>query len=147
MKRRITLSIALALSVVLVSLMSSDRAAQAQNQTRVVADTGVMRLGPDQILRLTVSTRGGNDSNVRFRHLEYTDTGATTGVRKLAISTQDSSDLIPLTAGEATSVDFRRCDYPICIGVRGIVLSSRDVAVNAQIVNESTGEVTSQIVF
>ena len=148
MKRRITLSIALVLSIVLLSLMSSDSTAQAQNQLRVVADTGFITLGPNQILRLTVNTRDGNDTiNVRFRQQEYIDTGTTAGVRKLAVSSQDSSDLIPLMPGEATSLDFRRCASPICGGVRGMVLSnSQNVRVNAMIIDTVTGDTTSILI-
>ncbi len=145
MNRKITLSIALVVSVVLVSLMSSDRAVKAQNQIRVVADTGLITPGPNQILRLTVNAGAGNDTiNVRFRRQEYIDTGATAGVRKLAVSSQDLSDVIPLMPGEAASIDYRRCASPICGGVRGMVLTnSRDVRVNALIIDAITGEVVA----
>ena len=145
MKRRITLSIALVLSIVLVSLTSSDSTVKSQNQIRFVADTGLITLGPNQILRLTVNTRDGNDTiNVRFRRQEYIDTSTTAGIRKLAISSQESSDLIPLMPGEATTLDFRRCISPICGGVRGMVLSNnRGVQVNTMIIDSATGEVVS----
>jgi hypothetical protein len=148
MKRRITLSIALVLSIVLVTLTSSDSKAQAQNQIGVVADTGLITLGPNQILRLTVNTREGNDTiNVRFRRQEYIDTGTTAGVRKLAVSSQDLSDLIPLMPGEATSIDFRRCAYPMCSGVYAMVLSdSRNVRVNAMIIDTVTGNTTAVLI-
>ena len=148
MKRRITLSIALALSIVLVSLTSSDSTVKAQNQVRVVTDTGLITLGPNQILRLTVSNRDGNDTiNVRFRQQEYIDTGTTAGVRKLAISSQDSSDLIPLMPGEAVSLDVRRCAYPLCGGFYAHVLSnSQNVRVNAMIIDTVTGDTTSVLI-
>ena len=145
MKRKMTLSIALVLSIGLVSLLSSDSTVKAQNQIRVEADTGLITLGRDQILRLTVTAGAGNGtSTVRFRRQEYIDTGATAGVRKLAISSQDLSETIPLMPGEAASLDFRRCAYPMCGGVRAVVLSnSRNVKVTAIVFDTSTQRVVT----
>jgi hypothetical protein len=49
MKRKITLNTFAALIVSLVFLTS----AQAQNQVRAVADTGIITIGPNQILRIS----------------------------------------------------------------------------------------------
>ena len=123
MKRRITLSIALALSVVLVSLMSSDSTAKAQpGGLRRIADTGIVTLGPNQIIRLTVvgTGFGSNPDNLCFRRVEYGEgTCNSDGVCKHAISSQIESAMIPLVRGEGASFDLRRCIFPICGGVRG----------------------------
>jgi hypothetical protein len=74
MKRRIALAIAIALSVVALALMSSDSKVIAQGGgadfTRFRADTGVITLGPNQSLRITVAN-GLDQATVRFRRLEY----------------------------------------------------------------------------
>ena len=145
MKRKVTVSIALVLSIVLVSLIKSDSHVAAQNQIKIVADTGIIRIGPNQILRLTATPAGGNH-NFRFRQLEYEPVTSEAGITTLAVSSQTASDLITLTPDEAVSVDVRRCIYPMCGGVyvRGVVLSnSRNVRVNASIIDAVTGEVVS----
>lgn len=150
MKRKLTLSIALVLSMTIVSLISSDSTTQAQNQSRVVADSGVVTLGQNQALRLTVSAGSGNDAlTVRFRQLEYMQTACNGGVCKHAVSSQTTSNPITLAPGEAASSQITGKWYEVDLtSIRAMVLSnSRDVIVNAQIVNTSTGEVTSQIVF
>ncbi len=55
MKRKIILSITFVLSLTILLLTSSDSTAQSPNQFRVIADTGVVSLGPNQILRITAS--------------------------------------------------------------------------------------------
>ena len=145
MKRRITLSIALALSIVSVSLMKSDSTANAQQPERFVWDTGVITIGEGQILRMTLAKYISRDGGFRgvFRQLSYTQgTCNGDGVCNLAVASQDTSDPVTLMTGEAASIDFRRCISPICGGVRGIVLSnSRDVKLNAMIIDSATGEV------
>ena len=148
MKRRITLSIALALSVVLVSLMSSDSTAKAQpGGLRRIADTGIVTLGPNQIIRLTVvgTGFGSNPDNLCFRRVEYGEgTCNSDGVCKHAISSQIESAMIPLVRGEGASFDLRRCISPICGGVRGVVLSNnRNTRVTAMIIDTTTGEVVA----
>ena len=142
MKRRITLSIALALSVVLVSLMSSDSTAKAQpGGLRRIADTGIVTLGPNQILRLTVvgTGFGNNPDNLCFRRVEYGEgTCNSDGVCKHAISSQIESAMIPLVRGEGASFDIPRTAF----GVRGVVLSNnRNTRVTAMIIDTTTGEV------
>ena len=149
MKRRITLSIALVLSIVLVSLMSSDSTVKAQQPERFVWDTGIVTLRENQILRMTLAKYISRDGGFRgvIRRLSYTQgTCNGDGVCNLAVASQDTSDPVTLMTGEAVSIDFRRCISPICGGVRGIVLSnSRDVKVNAMIIDSATGEVVSLV--
>ena len=54
MKRRITLSITLVLSIVLVSLTSSDSRVSAEPPQRFNFDTGIIPIREGQILRVTV---------------------------------------------------------------------------------------------
>src|SRR5688572_10468012 len=98
MRHRTTLSIALALSVVLLSVMSSDSAANTQPPPqRFRADTGLIIPGPHQILRLTIAAGSGDDqiTFVRFRRMEYQQgTCDSAGVCKHALSSQTITDRI-----------------------------------------------------
>jgi hypothetical protein len=139
MKRRIILSLALALSVVLVSLTSSDRPAQAQNQIRVIADTGVVTLGANQKLRLSVvfdDTDGVE--NVAFRRLVYAPGACSGGVCKLAVSSQTTTDPVTVQPGEAALFDM------IDPEARVVVFSnSRNARVNVSIIDTATGDVVA----
>ena len=143
MKRRIALSIALALGVVLLSLMSADSTAKAQPGRTFVADTGVITLGPNQILRMTVAN-GLNEATVRFRRLEYTQGTCDGGVCKHIISAQTTSNPTTLAPGDAARLDIaghETCSP--CDAVRAVVTSNRNVRVNALIISTTTGEVLS----
>ena len=142
MKRRIILSIALVLSFVLVSLMSSDSRVEAQNQVRVVADTGVVTLGPDQILRITVSPCSGNDTiAVRFRQMTYMQSVCSDGVCKSTLTAQNNSTPLLLMPNEAASYDL---GDTATHQVRGIVSSNRrNLRVTAAIIDTVNGEPTS----
>lgn len=140
MKGRISLSIALALSVGLISLMQSDAPVQAQNQMRVVGDTGVVKLGIDQILRITVNAGSGNDTiAVRFRGMTYMQSGCSGGVCKSVLTSQNNSSPLLLMPNEAASYDFGDNSAS---DVRVRVLSNnRDVRITVAIINNLTGEV------
>src|SRR5215203_3661486 len=109
MKRKIILSIALALSIILVSLIKSDSIVAAEIQTKFVFDTGVITLGPNQDLRLSVlsGTPTANGSfNFRVRRFGYAQDSCTGGVCKLSVDSQTASDLITLLPGEAAFFDI-----------------------------------------
>jgi hypothetical protein len=140
MKRKITLSIALALSIVLVSLTSSDSTVNAQQQGRFFAyDSGIIALGPNQVLRIGVVNYRETDFNFRFRQMEYMQTACNGGVCKLVASSQTTTNPITLMPGEAASLELVASTYG-----RGIVLSRRrDLRVTAQIIDTVTGETIS----
>lgn len=72
MKRRMTLSCALVLSIALVSLMRSDSTVHAQT-TATTDPVGFITVGFNQILRITVVNINGNKSaQVRFGQQTYT---------------------------------------------------------------------------
>ena len=143
MKRRITLSIALTLSVVALLLASSDSAARAQQRQRCTADTGVITLSPNQKLRVVVTGMGGNDAiTVRFRRVQYGQGACNGGVCKLASVTDLIIDPFTLMAGEAASMDITPMSG--ASGVRAVVMSNRrNVVATAAIINTVTGELTS----
>ncbi len=151
MKHKITISIALILSITLVSLMSSDSSVEAQNQIRVVGDTGFIAAILDQDLnsfRVTVNTGAGNDAvAVRFRRIDYTQIACNGGICKHEISAQTVSDLITLMPDEAVSLSVPGNQIGTDVtGTRFIVLSnSRDVRVNAAIVESLTNNIVAVI--
>ncbi len=108
MKRKITLSIALVLSIVLVSLMSSDSTVNAEQTQRYRYDTGIVPLGEGQTLRIVVSSGfGGGPRVVQFRRLEYMQTTCQQGICKQVISAQTTSDPITLKTSAIDNVIFR----------------------------------------
>lgn len=143
MKRRITLSIALVLSIVLVSLMSSDSTANAARPQRFVADTGMIPLGPNQLLRVTVvPVADGPIHSVIFtfttNHFGPQGT-CNGGVCKHFISSQTTSDPITLAPGEAASVDIASGQTAQVRLHFGSVLPN--VQMNALIIDTTTGAV------
>ena len=139
MKRRITLSIAITLSIVAISLTSSDMPVSAQNQLRVVGDTGVIKLGPNQVLRVGAvdGDTDGSDFLV-FRRVGYTQDACNGAVCKLVVSSQTTSSPISLMPGEAAT--FQVGPDVQGNGVRVVVLSNgRNMRGNASIVDQVTG--------
>lgn len=146
MKRRITLSIALALSVFLLSQASSNSIAKAAPPLKFNADSGIITLGPNQMLRLTVAN-GLDTVSVRFRRIEYGQDGCdTVGVCKHVISSQAASNLITLAPGEGARFDIAGHEGADVV-VRAVVSSnSQDARVTATIIDTTTGKVEA-IVF
>lgn len=144
MKRRMTLSIALVLSIVLVSLMNSDSTANAARPQRYVADTGMIPLGANQLLRVTVVpvAGGGVPTGTVVFTIDgntYTPGTCNGGVCKHFISSQTTSDPITLAPGEAVSVDSAP-GHTAQFRLRfGSVLPN--VQVNALIIDTTTGAV------
>lgn len=172
MKRRIALSITLVLSIVLVSLMSSDSTVQAKNQqatgntgfatlglpNNLMSDhrdgprfTGTITLGQGQILRLTVNGGAGNDTlRVRFSSMVYGQTGCNNGVCKhVIVGAGPGGGPFTIIPGEALSLDITQ--PPGASGVSGIIelggspQGISNARVNAQIINAQTGEVQAII--
>ena len=151
MKRRIALSIALALSVVALSLASSDSTAQAQQQrgTRFMADTGMVTLGPNQVLRLTVTTSFDPDNDrptiIGIGQIDYVQTNCTAGTCKHTPVNPN-----PVAERYDVIIDVISKDIPQkpgSSGVRGIVFgNSQTVRATAMIINTVTGETTSHII-
>ncbi len=106
MKRKITLFIALTLSIVWVLLTSSDSRVEAQNQLRIALDTGMVTLGPNQILRITAVNRSRQPSTIRFRSSQYSQGVCLDGVCKHTVISVNTSPSITLTPGESISTDI-----------------------------------------
>lgn len=143
MKRSIVLAVALFLSVILLSLASSDSATQAQQRRLFQWDTGVVALGPNQVVRLVGDWNGDGDTTVGFREIKYGQGACNGTVCKLVIISTTTSGPHTVAAGEAISLDLIATTYG-----RGIVTSNRrDVQVTASIINTTTGETTSHIIM
>ncbi len=143
MKRRITLSIALALSV-LVSLTISDSTAKAEPPQRFRAQTGIVPLGRGQQLRVAiVDYIDEDDVGVTFRRTEYTQSVCSGGFCRLAVTSETTSDPIMLMRGEAASIVVNPTNRDN-IYVSAVVLSnSRKAKVTAMVVDTSTQKVVA----
>jgi hypothetical protein len=113
----------------------------------LVADTGIIRLGPGQILRITISGRAGNDTlNVRFRRMYYVGS-ANGGVWRSSVAAQDTSHPITLASNEAASTDISQGGFDAVRGeviIRGYTgTTTVNEGVIFQIIQTSTGEVVT----
>ena len=144
MKRSIALAVALAVSVILLLLASPDSATHAQQRSRLFHwDTGVVSLGPNQVLRITGDWNGDGDTTVGFREIKYGQGACNGTVCKLLTISTTTSGPHTLADGEAISLELVATTYG-----RGIVTSNRrDMRVTASIINTSTGETTSHIIM
>lgn len=139
MKRRIILSIALTLSIVLVSLMSSDSTVKAQNQVRIIADTGMVTLGPNQKLSISVvfdDTDGAE--KVSFRRIVYSPGACSGGICKFIASSQAATNPLTMLPGETALFDM--------IDPHGqvkVLSNSRKARVNILIIDTVTGKVVA----
>jgi autotransporter-associated beta strand protein len=111
MRPRRIFSIALTLGLLLWPAGLA-RVTQAQPSGNVrVANSGVIRLGAGQIVRLTINGQGGNDKLVvRFRRMYYVGS-ANGGVWKTNGVTEDTSSPVALAADEAASADISQAGF------------------------------------
>jgi hypothetical protein len=138
MKRRMTLTLMLTTSL-LLSLVSFT-AAQGPQRLKPVDDTGVITLGTNDMLRLTVAVGdvNGDGCAVQFRQAAYVQGGVNNGVYKLMLTSQSTSPRITLMPGEAASIDIDSYSW----GVRAMVFSDNpNVKVNAMIIDKTTGNI------
>jgi len=144
MKRRITFSIALALSLIFLTLVSSHYETRAQRQQRFAVDTGVINLGPNQALRLTivgpVAVVNPDHHILEFRRMTYTENNCSGSVCKQNVASVWNSGAVTLMPGEASSATFAGGT------VRGIILiDSPNLQVNALIIDSATGQTMSLV--
>jgi hypothetical protein len=156
MTRRITLTIALALSVVFLSLMSSDSTAVAQQRMKFRADTGLVKLGRNQVLRLDVTFDRDVNNNiadearalVRFSTVKYVQGGCNSdGVCKHITAGSVTSGPYTLASGEAASIVTDNVDPDEFLGRVVVVSNRRNMRATATIISTVTGETTSHIII
>ena len=153
MKRKLTLLIALALGIVLVSLANTGWPVGAEPPQRFVFDTGLIKVGTGQLVLVSVAAGDfngdGSVSGTDFvvRRFEYAQ-GPCTGddVCRQAIESQTVSDPTRLMPGQAASIVVDPSD-PTGNTVRAVVVSNkRSARVTASIIDTVTGKTTSQII-
>jgi hypothetical protein len=143
MKHKTTLSMAIALSVLMLSLMTSDSRANVETSHGWVADSGMVTLGPNQSLRITVTP-----TTLRNRTLRVSFNAQTTtvtcggGVCTHTVTTETTTVPVTLMPGQAASYDI---DQPAgASAVRGRVFAdSPEMQVNGLFVDTLTGMTTS----
>lgn len=106
-----------------------------------VVDTGMVTLGPNQILRISGDGVDQDDAiQVRFRRIQYSQGPCNGGVCKHSISFQITSPPTTLTQGETATIDIPNNAF----GVRAAVLSnSPEIRVTAQIIDQTTGAIVA----
>ena len=113
-----------------------------------MADTGIVSLGPNQVLRLTATEDGDSDGAdfLLFRRMEYgQESCSSDGVCKLVVTSQAATNAIRLRPGAA--VFYSTNPGGGLFGVRIVALSNRrSVRATATIINTITGETTSHII-
>jgi hypothetical protein len=143
MTSRRTLTLVLMTSM-LLSLISFTTA-QGQTRRIPIADTGVVSLGPDEVLRLTVAAGdvNGDGDAVQFRQVAYTPPSCNAGVCKHTVVSQSTSAPVTLMAREAASINIDSYSW----GVRAIVLSDNpNVRVTAMIIDKTTGNIIGMLI-
>jgi len=142
MKPKMRNSIAIALTV-LLSVMTFIPMAQGQPPQRFKADSGVVTLGPNQIMRITITWGDGHAGIVRFGRTTYTPDGCNSdGVCKLS-GTNTFTGPITLMPGEAASFDI------LAGGTYGrgvVVSSSQNAQVTVSIIDVATGRVEAVVI-
>ena len=143
MKRKMTLSLALTLSM-LLSLVGFAPTAQGQPAQRFRFDTGVVTPSMGQVLRLTVDGMGGADRiAVRFAWRKYMPAGCNSeGVCRHMVVSQGTT--MPETlGGDALSFDVQGTGN----GVRVVAESnSPNVQVTVQLIDTATGKVETILI-
>lgn len=142
----------LALSIAIVfCVLALSTTAAAQSGSKPIADSGMITLGPKEVLRLTVVAGRVNNDNVRvrFRLIEYTAGMCDGPACKHVVLSQTTSAQIVLDANEAASTTF-----PTTVAgeevryVRAVVLSDNpNVRVQGIVFDTSTQRINAICTF
>jgi hypothetical protein len=141
MKRQITLSIMLALSVLLAPA-GFPRTAQGQQPQRFRADPGVVTPGVNEMLRVTVASTRDDTITVRFRWMRYAAAGCggAPPVCRHVVASQGASPRETLSPDDALSFDLQGTGAEVRVMVES---NSRNARVNVQLIDTTTGQTTS----
>lgn len=143
MKPKTVLSLAIVFGITLAWLLGSEALAQGPVRSRTVADTGIVALGPDQILRVSGDGVDQDDVvTVRVSRMEYAQDACSGGACRLTVLSQSTSAPIALAASQGVWVDIDRTPGAAAARVR-VFSTSRRVHVNAMIVDKVTGQVVA----
>ncbi len=141
MKRRITFSIALSLCIGIVGLMISDPSVKAAASRSYIADSGMITLGPNQIMRVTVANTSSQRSlTVAFTD-QFTSAACSGGVCTHTVTSQTTTDPVTLLPRQAASHDIMPASG--ASAVRAIVVGNgSNMLVNGLIIDTTTGQST-----
>jgi hypothetical protein len=146
MKSRAMFSIGLAVCLGLMLILSS----AAYSQTlRPLGDTGILPIGPNQILRISGDGVDQDDVVVRIRRISYSQTGCAPGnICKHSILSQTLSAPITLAPGEAVSLDILGNQIGADVSGTRIIISSNNpkVRLNASFIDVFTNQTTSVLI-
>jgi hypothetical protein len=126
MKRRMIVPFAIGLGLLLL-LAGSDSAVRAQTAGLAISDTGILSLGPGQVLRITVASRSVADVHLRFRRSEYSQGSCDQGVCALSVASLITTTPMTLAPGQGFAIDIGTSE-----NLRVTVISdSGDLRINA----------------
>ena len=143
MKRGITLALAVVLGAVLMSVISAASTVQAKKERAFSSDTGIITLGPHQVLRIvTDNTDPDVEFVVNFKQMTYRSTPNAAGSRHNLVS-QTTSDSITVGPGEGFSIDIGTSETV----VRAVVTTNGEgVQVTGQIIDATTGNIIAVLI-
>ncbi|HWN09006.1 MAG TPA: hypothetical protein VNO50_07005 [Pyrinomonadaceae bacterium] len=145
MKSILTFSVAIVFCVLALS-----STAPAQSGIKPIADSGMITLGPKEVLRLAVVAGNNNDNiRVRFRLIEYTAGMCNGSECKHVVMSQITSTAIRLDASEAASTSFpTTVEGEEVRYVRAVVLSDNpNVRVQGIVFDTSTQRINAICTF
>jgi hypothetical protein len=146
MKRIRRLSIALVMSIVTLTLMTPDLGANAAPPRRYVADTGMVTLGPNQMLRLTVLPPRDKTVFIEYLLLGTVQTGCESGVCMHTVTSRTESGPVTVRPGQVSSYDILL--PPNSSAVQGMVRGDNaDIRVNALLIDIPTGAIQNNTVL
>ena len=148
MKRRITLSIALALSVMSVLIMSSDSSVEAENPLRYSAGTGLITLAPGE--KLSLGTAGGlgvETLTFRYRRTRYVKTDCAEGVCRYVVESQTTTPIMLSAPNQSSKLDLLGSEIGTDAAVSiEVFTSSPNARVTVQISDAVTGQTKSVLI-
>ena len=129
--------IALFAAIFFISVFAGNTTAQRVRYYH--ADTGMVALGPNELLRLTVAPTFAPPTMGTFNfRITATASSCTNDLCVHTVTTQNSTGPIPLNPGQAVSYDVTQ--PPGASAVRaGVELTNPNVVVNAFIIDRITG--------
>lgn len=147
MKRRITLSIAFVLTIVLVLLTNADSSVEAQNQVRYTAGSGIVGLTPGENLSLTINGAGDDPIVVRFRRTRYVKTNCADGVCRYVVESQTTTPAMISAPNQSSKLDLMGSEIgPDAAGSIEVLSSSRNATVTVQLSDAVTGQTKSVLI-
>jgi len=137
-RRRLILALGAALGVALMWTGAPDVSAQNSGQTALTFDSGVVPIGPNQILRVTVTNVGTRNARARTGFMDYTDDSCAPGVTCYQVSGAGADLLRTIPAGGALSL-ITEIGMPAVRFRLRITGTNPQVRISGQIVDATTG--------